>query len=157
MTTFAAVLLGISGTQLTLRQDRRRTCLVIPGPQDSIFLAPSVGNHICTIWYSKCVCVCVALKKTVLRRVFLCLISESSFNLPRAFSQEPYLCHPVFKVCVCVTFKRQYYAECSCAWFQRTVYAHWQCVVFFREQLIFLVSFKGISFYTVGILTSAVC
>ena len=40
--------------------------------------------------------------------------------------------------------------------FQRTVYAHWQCVVFFREHLKFLVPFKGISFYTVGILTSAV-
>ena len=52
--------------------------------------------------------------------------------------------------------KRQYYAECSCACFQRTVYAHWQCVVFFREQLIFPVPFKGISFYTVGILTSVV-
>ena len=58
-------------------------------------------------------------------------------------------------VCVYVALKRQYYAECSCACFQRTVYARWQCVVFFREQLIFLVPFKGISFCTAGILTSA--
>ena len=60
-------------------------------------------------------------------------------------------------MCVCATLKRQYYAECSCACFQRTVYARWQCVVFSREQLIFPVPFKGISFFTVGILTSAVC
>ena len=57
-TTFAAVLLEIPGTQLTLHQDRRRQpCLVIPGPQDSIFLRPSVGSHICTIRYPECVCV----------------------------------------------------------------------------------------------------
>ena len=87
----------------------------------------------------------------------LVLVFREQFSLPRALSREPYLCHPVSKVCVCVTLKRQYYAECSCACFQRTVYARWQCVVFFREQLIFLVPFKGISFYTVGILTSAVC
>ena len=50
------VLLGIPGTLLTLHPDWRRPCLVKPSPQDSIFLAPSVGNHIRTIRYPKCVC-----------------------------------------------------------------------------------------------------
>ena len=56
-TTFAAVLLEIPGNQPALHQDQcRQPCLVIPGPQDSIFLASSVGNHNCTIRYLKCVC-----------------------------------------------------------------------------------------------------
>ena len=73
------------------------------------------------------------------------------------FIQEPYLYHPVFKVCVCVRFTKNHSTlSVLVIDFQRTVYAHWQCVAFFREHFKFLVPFKGISFYTVGILTSAV-
>ena len=50
------VLLGTPGILPTLRPDWRRPCLVKPGPQDYISLAPSVRNHIRTIRYPKCVC-----------------------------------------------------------------------------------------------------
>ena len=61
-------------------------------------------------------------------------------------------------VCVCEThLKDSITPSVLVLIFREQFCAHWQCVIFSREQLIFPVPFKGISFYTVGILTSAVC
>ena len=48
------------------------------------------------------VCVCVALKKTVLRRVFLCLISENSLIFP-APSVGNHICAIQYSKCVCAS------------------------------------------------------
>ena len=48
---------------------------------------------------------CVSHLKDSITPCVLVLDFREQFNLPRAFSREPYLCHPVFKVCVCVALK----------------------------------------------------
>ena len=61
-------------------------------------------------------------------------------------------------VCVCEThLKDSVTPSVLVLVFRQQFYARWQCVIFSREQLIFPVPFEGISFHTVGILTSAVC
>ena len=60
------------------------------------------------------------------------------FYLPRVFVQEPYLYHPVFRVCVCLT-KNSITSSGLVLSFQRTVHTCWYCVYLFREQLVFLV------------------
>ena len=135
------VLLGISGTPLTLRPDRRRPSLVIPGPQDSIFLAPSVGTIFVPSGIQS-VCVCRTFKRQYYA-VCSCAFFQRTVQFFPSVLVGNHICTSRYLKCVCARHtKRQCYPKCSCA-FQRTVYARWQCVVFFREQ-----------FYAVGIVLS---
>ena len=117
-------------------------------------------NHIRTNRYPKCVC--VALLKRLKDAVYSCVSFREQLYFP-VLSREPYLCHTVFKVCVCVCarhslkdgitpvflcFNEQYcplaivlsFPENSiacrhlCYLFQRTVLPVGFCAIFSREQ-----------------------
>ena len=60
------------------------------------------------------------------------------FHLPHIFVREPYLYHPVYRVCVCLT-KNNITSSVVVLSFQRTVHTTWYGVYLFREQLVFLV------------------
>ena len=78
----------------------------------------------------------------------------TGFYLPRAFSREPYLYYPVFNVCVCDSLKTVLRRVFLC--FSENSLCPLAVCCLFREQLIFLVSFKGISLIPLVFFTSAV-
>ena len=78
---------------------------IIPGPQDSICLAPSFGSHNCTIRYSECVCLNSQPTLRQDRRRHPCLIipgPQDSIFL--ASSVGSHICTIRYSECVCVCF-----------------------------------------------------
>ena len=94
------VLLGISGTLLTLGPDRRRPSLVIPGPQDSIFLVPSVG----TIFVPSGIqSVCV--RRTFKRQYYAvcsCALFQRTVQFFPSILVGNHICTSRYLKCVCV-------------------------------------------------------
>ena len=121
--------------------DSRRPCLVKPGLQDSIYLAPAVRNHIRTIRYPKCVC--IALLKRQKTSYVLVFLSENSY-ISQCLVGYHICTKPVFKVCVCARhiLKDGITPQCSCV-FQRTVYCPLAFVLSFPENNSIPVPYKG--------------